>query len=144
LPLIVFVPDFEIAWISIPAERPCVMSNMLVTIWNSAIDSRLNRGCPNPEPATFCVICWPSRLSCHRSSIAPVPMLLPTSFAVTPLTSFESSIQLRPWSGSCSICRRSTLPATWDEAVSTSGVSPMIVSVSLTDASFMVIGIVAF
>ena len=46
-----------------PAERPWVMSNMLVTIWNSAIDSRLNFGWPKPEPAIFCVICWPSRLS---------------------------------------------------------------------------------
>ena len=46
-----------------PAERPWVMSNMLVTIWNSAIDSRLNRGWPKPDPAIFCVICWPSRLS---------------------------------------------------------------------------------
>ena len=103
LPLKLFVPDLEIAWISMPADRPCVMSNMLVTIWNSAIDSRLNFGWPNPEPATFCVICWPSRFSCHRSSIAPVPMLLPTSLAVTPFTSFDSSIQLRPCSGSCSI-----------------------------------------
>ena len=127
-----------------PADRPCVMSNMLVTIWNSAIDSRLNFGWPKPEPATFCVICWPSRFSCHRSSIAPVPMLLPTSLAVTPFTSFDSSIQLRPWSGSCSIWRRSTLPATCDEVVSTSGVSPMTVSVSVTDASFSVNGIVAF
>jgi hypothetical protein len=32
-----------------PAERPCVMSNMLVTIWNSAIDSRLNFGWPKPS-----------------------------------------------------------------------------------------------
>ena len=49
-----------------------------------------------------------------------------------PLTSFDSSIQLRPCSGSSSIWRRSTLPATCDEVVSTSGVSPMTVSVSLT------------
>src|SRR3954452_15384137 len=127
-----------------PAERPWVMSNMLVTIWNSVIDSRLKRGCPNPEPATFCVICWPSRLSCQRSSIAPVPTLFPMSLAVTPLTSFDSSIQLRPCSGSASIWRRSTLPATCDEAVSTSGVSPTTVSVSVTEASFIVNGIVAF
>jgi len=56
---------------SMPADRPCVMSNMLVTIWNSAIASRLKRGWPKPEPATFCVICWPSRFSCQRSSMAP-------------------------------------------------------------------------
>ena len=111
-----------------PADRPCVMSNMFVTIWNSAIASRLNAGWPKPEPATFCVICWPSRFSCKRSSSLDAE-LLPTSLAVTPLTSIDSSIQLRPCSGSCSICRRSTLPATCDERESTSGVSPMTVSV---------------
>ena len=54
-----------IACTSMPADRPCVMSNMLVTIWNSAIDSRLKRGCPKPEPATS-----PSPTSApeHRSS----------------------------------------------------------------------------
>jgi hypothetical protein len=38
------------------------MSNIVVTIWNSAIDSRLNFGWPNPDPAVFCVICWPVRV----------------------------------------------------------------------------------
>ena len=71
-------------------------------------------------------------------------MLLPTSLAVTPFTSLDNSIQLRPWSGSCSICRRSTLPATCEDDRSTSGVSPTTVSVSVTDASFSVNGMVAF
>jgi hypothetical protein len=53
----VLVPEREIACTWIPAERPWVTSNMLVTIWNSAIASRLNFGWPKPEPATFCVIC---------------------------------------------------------------------------------------
>ena len=39
------------------------MSNRLVTTWNSAIASRLNFGWPKPEPATCCVISWPSRFS---------------------------------------------------------------------------------
>ena len=137
------VPEREIACTWMPAERPWVMSNMLVTIWNSAIASRLNFGWPKPEPATFCVICWPSRFS-WKSSSRLTPGVLPTSLAVMPLTSFDSSIQLRPWSGSSSICRRSTLPATCDEVVSTSGDSPSTVSVSLTGASFSVNGMFAF
>jgi hypothetical protein len=60
------------------------MSNMLVTIWNSAIASRLTFGWPNPEPATRCVICWPSRLSWnavgrdaldHQRELLPVAAL---------------------------------------------------------------------
>ena len=57
------VPEREIACTCMPVDRPCVMSNMLVTIWNSAIASRLTFGWPKPDPATRCVICWPSRLS---------------------------------------------------------------------------------
>jgi len=77
-------------------------------------------------------------------SSAPTPGVFVTSFAVMPFTSFDSSIQLRPWSGNCSIWRRSTLPATCDDVVSTSGASPVIVTVSLTCASFNVNGTVAF
>ena len=49
-PTSLLVPEREIACTWMPAERPCVMSNMLVTIWNSAIASRLNFGWPKPEP----------------------------------------------------------------------------------------------
>ena len=62
------------------------------------------------------------------------------SLAVMPFTSFESSIQLRPCSGSSSICRRSTLPATCDDEVSTSGDSPVTVTVSFNCASFIMNG----
>ena len=68
------------------------------------------------------------------------PGVLPTLLAVMPLTIIDSSIQLRPCSGSSSICRRSTLPATCDDVMSTSGASPVTVSVSFSWASFIVEG----
>ena len=52
-----------------------------------------------------------------------------------PFTCIASSIQLRPCSGSSSIWRRSTLPATCVELMSTSGDSPVTVSVSESDAT---------
>jgi hypothetical protein len=58
-----FVPDFVIAWTWMPVDRPWVMSNIWVTSWNSAIDSRLNFGWPYRACPNFCVTCWPSRLS---------------------------------------------------------------------------------
>src|SRR3954454_19954839 len=76
------------------------------------------------------------------SSLTPGPLV--TSFAVMPLTSFESSIQLRPCSGSSSICRGLTLPATCDDVVSTSGDSLDTVTVSLRLATFSTNAIVAF
>jgi hypothetical protein len=60
------------------------------------------------------------------------------SLDVTPLTIIDSSIQLRPWIGSSSICRRSMLPDTCVERVSTSGDSPVTVRLSLRRATFMV------
>ena len=47
-----------------------------------------------------------------------------------------SSIQLRPCSGSSSIWRRSTLPPTCVELMSTSGASPVTVTVSCRVATF--------
>ena len=79
-----FVPDFEIACTCTPVERPCVMSKLLVTIWNSAIASRLKRGSPEPELSTFCLICWPSRFRLN-DSFWPMPGEFVTLFAVTPL-----------------------------------------------------------
>src|SRR3954454_23180461 len=76
------------------------------------------------------------------SSLTPGPLV--TSFAVMPLTSFESSIQLRPCSGSSSICRGLTLPATCDDVVSTSGDSLDTVTVSLRLATLSTNAIVAF
>ena len=57
-----------------------------------------------------------------------------------PLTCIASSIQLRPCSGSSSIWRRSTLPATWVELMSTSGDSPVTVTVSVSVATCMAKG----
>ena len=51
-----FVPDLVTALTMTPIERP-VASNRLVTNSNSAIESRLKRGCPNPAPATLLVTC---------------------------------------------------------------------------------------
>ena len=135
------MPEREIACTCRPAERPWVMSNMLVTIWNSAMASRLKRGCPNP-PEIFCVTCWPSRFSWNMSSLTPG--LIDTSLAVIPLTIFDSSIQLRPCSGSASIWRGLTLPVTCDDATSTNGASPVTVMVSFRSASFSSKGTVAF
>ena len=114
------------------------MSNRLVTTWNSAIASRLNFGCPKPPPATCWVISWPSRLSWKARS--RTPGLVSTWLAVMPLTCIASSIQLRPCSGSSSIWRRSTLPATWVELMSTSGDSPVTVTVSVSVATCMAKG----
>ena len=121
-----------------PVERPWVMSNMLVTIWNSAIASRLTFGWPKPDPATRCVICWPSRLSWNWLSIAPGVLL--TLLAVMPLTINDSSCQLRPCSGSSAIWRRSMFAATCDDRTSTSGVSPLTVTVSSRLATFIAMG----
>ncbi len=132
-----FVPDFEIACTCTPVERPCVMSKLLVTIWNSAIASRLKRGSPEPELSTFCLICWPSRFRLN-DSFWPMPGEFVTLFAVTPFTSSDSSSQLRPCSGIASICRRSTLPATCVELRSTSGDSPFTVRLSSTPEIFIV------
>src|SRR6266542_1798 len=64
------VPDFVTAFTTTPIERPCVASNRLVTNSNSAMESRLKRGWPNPAPATLLVTCWPSMLiwkaTCER------------------------------------------------------------------------------
>ena len=70
------------------------------------------------------------------SSVSTPGRLLLTSLAVIPFTIFDSSIQLRPWSGRSSICRRSTLPATCEEEVSMSGDSAETVIASLTVATF--------
>ncbi len=40
-PCMSLVPEREIACTWIPVDRPCVMSYMFVTTWNSAIASRL-------------------------------------------------------------------------------------------------------
>ena len=138
-----FVPDFEIACTWTPVDRPWVMSNRFVTIWNSAIASRENRGSPLPDESTFCLICWPSRLRLN-DSFWLTPGELVTLFAVMPFTSIESSSQLRPCSGIASIWRRSTLPATCVEVRSTSGASPVTVSVSASDEIFSVNAIDAF
>ena len=68
------------------------------------------------------------------------PGVLVTLLAVMPLTISDSSCQLRPCSGSSAICRRSMLPATCDDRRSTSGVSPLTVTVSSRLATFMAIG----
>ena len=126
----------------IPSDRPCVMSNKLVTTWNSAIASRLNFGWPNPEPATCWVISWPSRFNWNCRS--RTPGVVSTALAVMPFTCIASSIQLRPCSGNSSICRRSTLPATCVELTSTSGDSPVTVNVSVSDATCSVNGRLRF
>ena len=59
-----------------------------------------------------------------------------------PFTIIDSSIQLRPWTGSSSIWRRSTLPDTDADLVSTSGVSPVTVTDSWSVATCMVNGTV--
>ena len=64
--------------------------------------------------------------------------------AVIPLTSIDSSSQLRPCSGIASIWRRSTLPATCVDVKSTSGASPVTVSVSASDEIFIAKAIDAF
>jgi hypothetical protein len=51
------------------------------------------------------VICWPSRFS-WKSSSRLTPGVLPTSLAVMPLISFDSSIQLRPCTGQLLHLRR--------------------------------------
>ncbi len=61
-----------------------------------------------------------------------------------PLTCSDSSIQLRPASGSSSIWRRSTLPATSDDVMSTSGDAPVTVMVSASEPTLSDSGSVAF
>ena len=61
-------------------------------------------------------------------------------FAVIPLTISDSSIQLRPCSGSSAIWRRSMLPLTRADERSTSGVWLLTVTVSSRLASFIVTG----
>ena len=56
-------PAREIACTWMPAERPDVTSNMLVTTWYSAIASRLMPGWPKPVTDVCWVISWPSRFS---------------------------------------------------------------------------------
>ena len=124
-----------------PSDRPWVMSKRFVITWNSAIASRLKRGWPKPPPATCCVISCPSRFSWNCRSRTG---LVSTALVVMPLTCIASSIQLRPCSGSSSIWRRSTLPVTCDELTSTSGASPVTVSVSESDATCMANGTVRF
>jgi hypothetical protein len=116
---------------------------MFVTTWNSAIASRLIFGCPKLEPETRCVICWPSMFIWNWSSLTPG--VLPTLLAVMPLTMSASSCQLRPCSGSSAIWRRSMLPATCARETSTSGACDVTVTVSCSDASFiMTFGRVTF
>ena len=66
------------------------------------------------------------------------------TFAVIPGTIFESSSQFRPRRGTSCICVGFTLPATCVEVVSTSGASPVTVTVSATVATFIRIGAVTF
>ena len=61
-------------------------------------------------------------------------------FAVIPLTISDSSIQLRPCSGSSAIWRRSMLPATRADERSTSGAWLLTVTVSSRLASRIVTG----
>jgi len=96
-----------------------------------------------PDDRSFCLICWPSRLKLN-DSFWPMPGELVTLFDVTPFTSIESSSQLRPCNGIASICRRSTLPATWLDVRSTSGDSPVTVTVSRTAETVRVKFIDAF
>jgi hypothetical protein len=116
---------------------------MLVTTWYSAIASRLMPGCPNDVTDVCWVISWPSRLS--WKFVSPLmPGVSLTVFAVIPGTIIDSCIQFRPEIGSCSICRRSMLPATRAVRRSTSGDSLVTVTLSSSVASFIVKGTWAF
>ena len=137
------MPERVIACTWMPAERPLVTSNMLVTTWYSPIASRLMPGCPNVVTDVLCVISWPSRLSWKFVS-PEMPGVSVTALAVMPGTIIDSCIQLRPAIGSCSIWRRSILPATRAVRRSISGDSPVTVTVSSRVASLSVYGMVAF
>jgi hypothetical protein len=128
----VFVPDLVIAFTWMPADRPCAASNRFETYSNSPIASRLYRGCPKVS-ATWLVTCWPSRLSWNE---IPTPVELTgtsaTALARLPGASSVRSIQLRPLTGRSCIWRGSTFDASVELAVSTSGASPVTVTLSCT------------